>query len=63
VKLGAGHMELTIPFVLYGVFRYLYLIHQKEGGGSPTRMLLTDKPILGNIILWLVTVIMIVYVF
>ena len=62
-KLGTGHMDLTIPFVLYGVFRYLYLIHQKEGGGSPTRMLLNDKPILANVILWLVTVILIVYVF
>ncbi len=62
-KLGTGHMDLTIPFVLYGVFRYLYLIHQKEGGGSPTRMLLNDKPILANIILWLVAVILIVYVF
>ncbi|MGB3093092.1 MAG: decaprenyl-phosphate phosphoribosyltransferase [Candidatus Zixiibacteriota bacterium] len=63
VKLGTSHMELTIPFVLYGVFRYLYLIHQKEGGGSPTRMLLTDRPILANIILWLAAVILIVYVF
>lgn len=63
VKLGASHMELTIPFVLYGVFRYLYLIHQKEGGGSPTRMLLTDRPILANTILWLAAVVLIVYVF
>jgi 4-hydroxybenzoate polyprenyltransferase len=62
-KLGTGHMDLTIPFVLYGVFRYLYLIHQKEGGGSPTRMLLSDKPILVNVILWLLAVIFIVYVF
>ena len=62
-KLGTGHMDLTIPFVLYGVFRYLYLIHQKEGGGSPTRMLLNDKPILVNIILWLVSVVLIVYIF
>jgi 4-hydroxybenzoate polyprenyltransferase len=62
-KLGTPHMDLTIPFVLYGVFRYLYLIHQKEGGGSPTRMLLTDKPILGNIILWLLAVVLIVYAF
>lgn len=63
LKLGTGHMDLTIPFVLYGVFRYLYLIHQKEGGGSPTRMLLNDKPILVNIILWLIAVILIVYIF
>ncbi|NIN00563.1 MAG: decaprenyl-phosphate phosphoribosyltransferase [candidate division Zixibacteria bacterium] len=62
MKLGTKHMDLTIPFVLYGVFRYLYLIHQKEGGGSPTRMLLTDKPILVNIILWLAAVVLIVYI-
>jgi len=62
-KLGTKHMDLTIPFVLYGVFRYLYLIHQKEGGGSPTKMLLNDKPILANIILWLISVVLIVYVF
>ena len=62
-KLGTRHMDLTIPFVLYGVFRYLYLIHRKEGGGSPTQMLLNDKPILANIILWLISVVLIVYVF
>jgi 4-hydroxybenzoate polyprenyltransferase len=55
-KLGVKHLELTIPFVLYGVFRYLYLIHQEEGGGSPTRLLLTDKPILINIVLWFLSV-------
>ncbi len=62
-KLGTTHMDLTIPFVLYGVFRYLYLIHRKEGGGSPTQMFLNDKPILVNIILWLISVVLIVYVF
>ena len=62
-KLGTTHMDLTIPFVLYGVFRYLYLIHRKEGGGSPTQMLLNDKPILANIILWLISVVLLVYVF
>jgi len=62
-KLGTKHMDLTIPFVLYGVFRYLYLIHQKEGGGSPTKMLLTDTPLLVNIILWFLAVMLIIYVF
>ncbi len=60
-KLGVSHLELTIPFVLYGIFRYLYLIHQKEGGGSPSRLLLTDFPILIDIFLWLVCVLIIVY--
>jgi 4-hydroxybenzoate polyprenyltransferase len=61
-KLGTKYMDLTIPFVLYGVFRYLYLIHQKEGGGSPTKMLLGDTPLLVNIILWFFAVMLIIYV-
>lgn len=60
-KLGTRYMDLTIPFVLYGIFRYLYLIHQKKEGGRPTRMLLTDKPILINVVLWLIAVFLILY--
>jgi 4-hydroxybenzoate polyprenyltransferase len=62
-KFGTKNMDLTIPFVLYGIFRYLYLIHQKEKGGSPTKTLLTDKPILVNIILWLISIFLLVYYF
>jgi 4-hydroxybenzoate polyprenyltransferase len=61
-KLNTGYLSLTIPFVLYGIFRYLYLIHQKEAGGNPTQMLLTDKPILINIILWILAVLIILYI-
>jgi 4-hydroxybenzoate polyprenyltransferase len=43
---------LTIPFVLYGIFRFLYQIYHKNGGGDPSRTLLTDGPLLVNIILW-----------
>ena len=39
-------LGLTLPFPLYGIFRYLYLVHQKEGGGSPAEMLLNDRPLL-----------------
>lgn len=60
-KLGTRYMALTIPFVLYGIFRYLYLIYQKEQGGSPAKTLLTDKPILIDIFLWLIAVILILY--
>lgn len=49
--------ELTIPFVVYGIFRYLYIVYHKSEGGSPTESLLTDRPLLLNIGLWLVTVI------
>jgi 4-hydroxybenzoate polyprenyltransferase len=55
-NLGTEYLPLTIPFVLYGIFRYLYLIHQREQGGSPTRILFTDRPLLADIILWIVTV-------
>ncbi len=55
-KLAVQHLELTIPFVLYGIFRYLYLIHQEERGGSPAQLLLTDMPILINIVLWFLSV-------
>ncbi|MBI3979320.1 MAG: decaprenyl-phosphate phosphoribosyltransferase [Chloroflexi bacterium] len=56
-------MMATIPFVLYGVFRYLYLIHQKGQGGSPEDVLLRDKPLILDILLWVVAVaaILIVY--
>ena len=61
-KLNTRYLSLTIPFVLYGIFRYLYLIHQKESGGNPTQMLLNDKPILINVILWIMAVLIILYI-
>ncbi|MFA5808828.1 MAG: decaprenyl-phosphate phosphoribosyltransferase [Thermoleophilia bacterium] len=45
-------MMITIPFVLYGIFRYLYLVHKHLKGGSPEQILLTDKPLLTDILLW-----------
>ena len=54
-SLPANHaMMLTIPFVLYGIFRYLYLSHTKSMGGSPEEVLLKDKPLLIDILLWIV---------
>ena len=60
-KLGTEYLYFTVPFVVYGIFRYLYLIHKEEEGGSPTRVLISDKPLLIDIILWLITVIFILY--
>lgn len=48
----SGKLYLTIPFVLYGIFRYLWLVHQKEKGGSPERDLLSDKPLIIDVLLW-----------
>lgn len=50
-----GLMMLTVPYVLYGIFRYLYLIHRKDGGGSPEEVLLRDRPIMITVLLWIVT--------
>ena len=60
-KLGTTHLYLTVPFVLYGIFRYLYLVHQKGAGGNPTRALLTDRPLLLCVGLWGLTVIGLLY--
>jgi 4-hydroxybenzoate polyprenyltransferase len=48
-------MMLTIPFVLYGIFRYLYLVNVKKEGGSPEDVLLKDIPIMLTIIGWIAT--------
>ena len=60
-KLHTARLPLTIPFVLYGIFRYLYLVHQKEGGGDPAQVVLADRPLLVNILLWIGTVFAILY--
>lgn len=60
-NLPANHlMMLTIPFVLYGVFRYLYLL-QNEQGGAPEEVLLADRPLQVTILLWGLAVIFILY--
>jgi len=61
-KLGTGNMVFTVPFVLYGIFRYLYLIHQKDEGGSPTKLLVTDTPLLVCVGLWIISVFIILQI-
>ena len=60
-KFGTQWLGLTIPFPLYGIFRYLYLVHQREGGGSPADLLLTDRPLLACVALWALAVALIIY--
>ncbi len=60
-KFQTQWLGLTIPFPLYGIFRYLYLVHRKEGGGSPTTMLVNDRPLLACVALWAVAVVIIIY--
>ena len=54
-------MMLTIPFVVYGIFRYLYLIHIKDEGGAPDELLLTDRPLQTTFALWGVSAVLILY--
>lgn len=60
-KFGTHWLGLTVPFPLYGIFRYLYLVHQREGGGSPADLLLTDRPLLVCVTLWALSVVLIIY--
>lgn len=55
-------MMLTIPFVLYGIFRYLYLIHVREMGGAPEEIVLSDRPLQAAIGLWGLSVVVVMYV-
>jgi len=60
-KFGTQWLGLTVPFPLYGIFRYLYLVHQRKGGGSPADLLLTDRPLLVCVTLWALSVALIIY--
>ncbi len=52
-KVGSEGLLATVPIVLYGLFRYLYLLHRHELGGSPAHALLTDRPLLICVAIWL----------
>ncbi len=53
-RVGSEGLLVTVPVVMYGLFRYLYLLHRHELGGSPARTLLADRPLLLTVGLWLV---------
>ena len=60
-KFGTTRLSWTFPFVLYGVFRYLYLIHRRGSGGRPEEALLSDLPLLLDVLLWAVVTFLILY--
>lgn len=60
-KFNSHNLVYSVPFVLYGIFRYLYLIYQKEKGGKPEELLLTDIPLLIDILLWTLALMAIIY--
>jgi 4-hydroxybenzoate polyprenyltransferase len=60
-RLGTDKLYVTLPFVVYGLFRYLHLIHHKNGGGDPSRTLLKDAPLALTVGLWGVACTVIIY--
>jgi 4-hydroxybenzoate polyprenyltransferase len=62
IQIGNTNVALiTVPFVLYGLLRYLYLIHVRNEGSAPDEVLLRDRPLLGSILLWGLTFVTILY--
>jgi len=61
-KFQTTSLIFTVPFVIYGVFRYLYLVHQRKQGGSPESLILKDVPLLVDLFLWIASVVLILYV-
>jgi hypothetical protein len=54
-------MMITIPFVVYGIFRYLHLIHVEDAGGAPEELVFKDLPLLATIVLWASTAAILLY--
>jgi len=60
-KFGSTDLVYTVPFVVFGIFRYLFLVHQRAEGGNPSRLLVKDKSMLINVLLWFAVSVWIVY--
>jgi hypothetical protein len=54
-------LPLTLPFVIYGVFRYLYLLYRHQLGGNPSDLFLNDRALLVNTVLWMLALVVIIY--
>jgi 4-hydroxybenzoate polyprenyltransferase len=60
-KLGTPYLYLTVPFVAFGILRYLYLIDERNEGGDPAQVLLRDRPLMIAVALWILTDIALLY--
>jgi 4-hydroxybenzoate polyprenyltransferase len=60
-KFHTHWLPVTLPFVLYGIFRYLYLLYRRELGGNPSEVVLNDRPLLINTVCWIAAVVVILY--
>ncbi len=61
-KFGGTGLLYTVPFVIYGIFRYLYLMHLRKEGGSPVKSVVGDPPLMADIFLWGLCVVVILYI-
>jgi len=60
-RLGTNYFHLTVPFVVFGLFRYLYLVHRRNEGEDPARLLVSDAPLLASVVLWAMAVVALLY--
>lgn len=60
-RFGTRLLVLTVPFPIYGIMRYLYLVHRKDGGGNPSELLITDRPLLICVGLWGLVTALVIY--
>ncbi len=60
-KLGTHYLYLTVPFVAFGILRYLYLVDERDEGGDPSRLLIRDRPLLITVLLWIAADIALLY--
>jgi len=61
MKFPGKRLELTVPFVLFGIFRYLFLVHRDQKGDDPARLLFTDPVLLNVVLLWGIAVVLLIY--
>ena len=60
-RAGSPLLSLTTPFVMYGIFRYLYLVHRHSEGGDPSKLFVSDRPFLANGVLWVLACCLAIY--
>ncbi len=60
-RFGTHNLLLTLPFVVYGIFRYLFLVHKRKEGGDPISLLFHDLPTILNILFWVIAVCLVIY--
>jgi len=60
-RFGTDKLIYTVPLVIYGIFRYLYVIYKSDSNGDPTEVVLKDKSIISVVLLWILLVICLIY--